>query len=295
MEIKDLLNEYNEIITKELDRLLPMPGEDNPCHSLISAMRYALDGGGKRIRPALTFEFCKACGGKKEDALPFAAAIEMIHTYSLIHDDLPCMDNDDLRRGRPTVHKAYPEDTALLAGDALNTMAFEVILQSGHKNAAAAGLLLAKSAGKSGMIAGQVMDLALENQENVQEELLNLLEATHNNKTGALISAACIMGCLAADGTNSDISAATEYAAGIGLAFQIMDDILDVVGDEALLGKPIGSDAVSHKTTFTTLMSVDEALKYAGQLTEDAKTAARKLKSANMLVELADFLANRNY
>ena len=290
--IQELLREYNVLVTAEFERLLPLPPAGDLRRPLIEAMRYSLLGGGKRIRPALVFEFCRACGGQTVDALPAAVAIEMLHTYSLIHDDLPCMDDDDLRRGRPTLHRAFPEDTALLAGDALLTMAFEVLLVGGSPACAKAALVLAQAAGAAGMVGGQVMDLALEGGQTAD---LDTLSAMHAGKTGALIRAACVMGCLLGDAGEEQRTASVSYAENIGLAFQIKDDILDVSGDERTLGKPIGSDAKSEKTTFVSLMSLAEAQRRVEEHTERAKQAVRVFDEPDRLILLADYLAVRNF
>jgi geranylgeranyl diphosphate synthase type II len=252
--------------------------------------------GGKRVRPALTLEFCRLFGGDPKNALPFAAAVEMIHTFSLIHDDLPCMDDDDFRRGRPTCHKAFGEATALLAGDALLTRAFGV---AASNQAVAPALVceavatLSRAAGAFGMIGGQVMDLAGEKTVLTEEKLLKL----HRNKTGALISASALLGCLAAGyaADSKEATLAVQYAAGIGLAFQIVDDVLDATSDAQTVGKSVGSDAERGKTTFLTYYTPEEALAFAARVTEEAKNAARELPSSEFLMEFADYLARRTY
>ena len=224
-----------------------------PRGNLYDAMRYSLLAGGKRLRPVLLLEACRLCGGAVEDALPFAGAIEMVHTYSLIHDDLPCMDDDDLRRGRPTNHKVFGEANAVLAGDGLLTAAFETMLAPGQKlppeRVLAAAGILARAAGGRGMVGGQVLDMAGEGRALGLTEV----EELQRLKTGALIRAAVEMGCAVAGGAEEQREALCRYADCLGLAFQIQDDILDVVGDEATLGKPIGSDVRSDKTTFVAL------------------------------------------
>ena len=244
-----------------------------PRGDLYDAMYYSLMAGGKRIRPVLLLECCRLCGGDVEAALPFAGAIEMIHTYSLIHDDLPCMDDDDLRRGRPTNHKVYGEATAVLAGDGLLTAAFEFMLEPPAaippERALEAAAILARAAGGRGMVGGQVLDMAGEGHAMGLTEV----EELQRLKTGALIRAAAEMGCVLAGGSEEQRKAVCRYAERIGLAFQIQDDILDVVGDEATLGKPVGSDAKSEKNTFVTLKGVEECRHLVEKLTEEAVEA----------------------
>ena len=247
--------------------------EREPRGDLYDAMRYSLLAGGKRIRPVLLLECCRICGGDPQAALPFAGAVEMIHTYSLIHDDLPCMDDDDLRRGRPTNHKVYGEATAVLAGDALLTAAFEFMLESQAalppERALEAAGILARAAGGRGMVGGQVLDMAGEGHALG----LNEVEELQRLKTGALISAAAEMGCVLAGGTAEQRQGAVRYAQCLGLAFQIQDDILDVVGDEATLGKRVGSDAKREKTTFVTLKGVEACRELVEKLTAEAEDA----------------------
>ena len=265
-----------------------------PREMLYDAMRYSLLAGGKRLRPVLVLEACRLCGGDTEAALPFAGAIEMVHTYSLIHDDLPCMDDDDLRRGRPTNHKVYGEATAVLAGDALLTAAFETMLAPGQplppeRLTAAAGIL-ARAAGGEGMVGGQILDMAGEERSLALAEV----EELQRLKTGALITAALEMGWAVAGGTEEQREALRRYGAALGLAFQIQDDILDVVGDEAALGKPIGSDARSGKTTFVTLKGVDGCRALVARLTEQAAEALAPFGGEGAeLRALAESLADR--
>ncbi len=268
--------------------------EDEDLQVLLDAERYSLFAGGKRIRPALTLEFCRLFGGEEEAALPFACAVEMIHTYSLIHDDLPCMDNDDLRRGKPTNHKVFGESTALLAGDALLTGAFEAAATNtaaGAENAARAVAYLANCAGRYGMIGGQIMDLEGEGHEMSLDALLKL----HSLKTGALISAAAVMGALAANVSFGDpcMQDVITYAENIGLAFQIVDDILDCTGDAATLGKNVGVDAEHKKNTFLSFYTVEEAQFYADRLTAEAVGAIRKYPGSEALCTLAEWLSTR--
>ena len=235
------------------------------------AMKYSVRNGGKRIRPMLTLEFCKACGAEPEKALPLACAVEMIHTYSLIHDDLPCMDDDDYRRGKPSCHIAFGEANALLAGDALLTLAFETAVKAdiAAENVVRAVKELSYSAGILGMVGGQVLDLQNENKALTLSEL----EQIHNLKTGELIRVACVLGCVAAGADEEKIKSAEAYAKGIGLTFQIVDDILAVTSDAETLGKPIGSDAENQKTTYVSLLGIEKSKEVAAELTRKAKAA----------------------
>ena len=268
--------------------------EDEDIRILLDAERYSLFAGGKRIRPLLTLEFCKMFGGSEEAALPFACTVEMIHTYSLIHDDLPCMDDDDLRRGKPTNHKVFGEAMALLAGDSLLTGAFEAAASNqmvGAEISAKAVAYLAGCAGRYGMIGGQVMDLEGEKKKLGIEELLKL----HSLKTGALISAASVLGALAAgvDFRDPRMESVIMYAENIGLTFQIIDDILDCTGDAELLGKAVGVDAEHQKTTFMSFYTVEEARFYAERLTEEAIRAVQSFENADALITLARWLLKR--
>ena len=264
---------------------------------VLDAMRYSLVAPrAKRIRPALTIAFCRLFGGKDEAALPAAVALEMVHTYSLIHDDLPCMDNDELRRGRPTCHVAYGEATALLAGDALLTRAFEVLGENKLMSDRAvrdAVLVLSRAAGAFGMIGGQVIDLAGEKETLPLPLLLKL----HKNKTGALIVAAATLGCLAAGLSLSDdrTLAAGRYAAGIGLAFQIVDDVIDATATIETAGKSVGSDQKQHKTTFLSYYTIEQAMEYAHQVTEQAKGEIAGFDGSDTLLHLADRLTERKF
>lgn len=263
-----------------------------PMASLYDAMEYSLLAGGKRIRPLLTLETCRLCGGDVEKALPFACAVEMIHTYSLIHDDLPCMDDDDLRRGRPTNHKVYGEATAILAGDGLLTAAFESALEAKGLTAeqvVAAASCLAQAAGGRGMVGGQALDMAAEGRAVTARDV----EQLQKLKTGALLSAAAEMGCIVAGGGEADQAAVRKYAYKIGLAFQIRDDMLDVTSDEQTLGKPIGSDADNEKTTFVTLRGLEDCETMVRTLTEEAIAALAGFRDAGFLTYLAEALAGR--
>ena len=256
----------------EKELLSYLPESDDKIRTVISSMEYSLSAGGKRIRPFLVLEFAKLCGGSEKNAIPFACAVEMIHTYSLIHDDLPCMDNDDLRRGKPTNHKVFGEAAALLGGDGLLTLAFETALSekavslNGYEKCAKAALCLAQYAGAVGMIGGQIIDLESENKQIPLETLQTMDE----KKTGALIAAACVMGCISAGATPEQIQAAKEYAMNIGITFQIVDDMLDVTSDTTTLGKTVGSDIENHKSTYVSLLGLEECQKISSELTEKA-------------------------
>ncbi|MEG1720129.1 MAG: polyprenyl synthetase family protein [Pseudoflavonifractor sp.] len=281
---------------QQIDRYLKdVFARREPKADLYDAMLYSLLAGGKRIRPVLTLEVCRMCGGDTAQALPFACACEMVHTYSLIHDDLPCMDDDDLRRGRPTNHKVYGEATAVLAGDALLTAAFETIADHGtalsSDRALAACACLGQAAGARGMVGGQVLDMAGEGHSLAISEV----EELQRLKTGALISAAAELGCIVAGGDEQARSAVRSYAQRLGLAFQIRDDMLDVEGSEATLGKPIGSDAKSEKNTFVTLKGMETCAALVLKKTKAAKAAIQGLGDTGFLDWLADCLAGREY
>ena len=259
-----------ERIEAALDRFIP---ETTQLYKTVTdAMRYSLLNGGKRVRAVLALEFCKLCGGKEEMAMPFACAVEMIHAYSLIHDDLPCMDNDDMRRGKPSNHKVFGENYALLAGDGLLTKAFETALSAaafqaaGVENAAKAAAVLAECAGEHGMVGGQCIDLETEDQE----VSVDVLYAKDTGKTANLIMAACMMGCIAAGADEKLVEAAKQYALKIGLAFQIRDDILDVTGNAEELGKNIGIDAQNGRCTYVSLLGLDKAQAMVEQYTAQA-------------------------
>jgi geranylgeranyl diphosphate synthase type II len=250
---------------------------------LALAMRYSLLGGGKRLRPILCLLASEACGGDAEAALPAACALEMVHTYSLIHDDLPAMDNDDLRRGRLTCHRAFDEATAILAGDGLLTMAFEVVAREVRPVAAAlrSVAILAEAAGPSGMVAGQMADLLAEGQSKLQAQrrhrpsvkttrTLAALEAIHRRKTGALLRAPLRMGAVIAGAPEVCIEALDRYGTAVGLAFQIVDDLLDVEGDQTKLGKRVGKDSALGKWTYPRFLGVDGSRRRARQLANEA-------------------------
>ena len=260
-------------------------GIDNPqLQPVGEAMAYSVEIGGKRVRPILTLEFCRMCGGNIIDAIPFACAIEMIHTYSLIHDDLPCMDDDDYRRGKESCHKKYGYANAVLAGDALLTYAFQIASDAGVNPSIAllAVRLLSEYAGIYGMIGGQNMDLQNEQTDDVK---LDTIKFTHKLKTGALIRCACELGCTVAGASNKQILAAREYAENFGIAFQIVDDILDVVGTPEELGKKVGVDAENNKATYVTLLGIEEAKNLAKKHTEKALKALDAFEDNKFLKE----------
>lgn len=281
------LRRYQDEIEGYLQQTFVEP--DEPQQPLFEAMRYSLLAGGKRLRPVLTMGFCALCGGKAEDALPFAAAAEMVHTYSLIHDDLPCMDDDALRRGRPTNHKVYGEATAVLAGDALLTAAFRYLTKAKLPAAriVQAVQVLSLCAGELGMVGGQVLDMEAEQRTCTEAEVY----AIQSRKTGALISAACQLGVIAAGGGVRQQEAAAGYAASLGLAFQIEDDILDVVGDAKTLGKAVGVDA--NKNTFVRLYGVEVCREMVERETRKAINALSVFEHAEFLTELAERLVSR--
>ena len=269
---------------------------DEDLQIILDAQSYSLLDGGKRIRPFLVHEFCRALGGDVEAATPFACAIEMIHTYSLIHDDLPCMDDDDLRRGKPTNHKQFGYATALLAGDALLTRAFLVATENpsvDDSQRAEAVRLIASAAGDLGMIGGQIIDLQGEKETLPMEKLLRL----HRLKTGALIQCSAKLGCLAAGylPDSPEAQAATVYADNVGLAFQVIDDILDQTATAETLGKSVGGDAEHHKTTFLTYYDPEGAKKYAETLTNRAIEAIASWERGETLQKLATYLLERTY
>lgn len=275
-----------------------------PGDGLQAAMRYSLLAGGKRIRPILAMKFCEAAGGAMEEALDFGCGVEMLHTYSLIHDDLPCMDNDDLRRGRPTNHKVYGECVATLAGDALQAVAFQTVLsaegpwqEKGSFAPAVAAKILAEAAGEQGMCGGQYFDTIGDGKVLHTAEELTVI---NNKKTGALLRAACMMGVAASSGhrvvEERCFEAARVYATNVGLAFQIRDDMLDVIGSAEEFGKPIGSDASNRKSTYVTLLGLEECERRVLAYTERAKEALRACKwqgSTEFLCTLADAMTER--
>ena len=294
MDIVKLLSDNTEMIDAHLEKNLKTP--EVLLETLYSSMRYSALSGGKRIRPFLVSEFCRLFGGKDESAINFACAIEYVHASSLVHDDMPCMDNDDLRRGKPTNHVVYGEDIALLCGDALITRGYEMAARNDKvsaETALAATAMLLREAGAVGMMGGQEIDLISEGKKTDFATLM----AMHEKKTGALIKASCLLGTMAAgitDENDERYKAAVKYAYGIGIAFQIVDDILDVEGDAALLGKATHADAALEKTTFLTFMSIPEARAYAEKLTSEAIEAIAPYSGNETLTELAKFLLYRN-
>ena len=263
--------------------------DQEPQAQLFEAMKYSLLAGGKRLRPILAFEFCRLCCGDWKKATPLAAAVEMIHTYSLIHDDLPCMDNDDYRRGRLTNHKVYGEAMAVLAGDALLTDAFTVASTAnleGRSMADAIGVL-SECAGSLGMVGGQVLDILSEQRECTEEEIL----AIQSRKTGALIRTACALGAIAGGATEEQYDAACQFAAALGLAFQIRDDMLDVIGTQEEMGKGVGTDAV--KNTFVRLYGLERCEELVRQYTDIALDAISIFPDNAFLSQLALQLTDR--
>ena len=262
---------------------------------IFEAEKYSLLSGGKRVRAFLVFEFCKAFGKSEKEAAPFAGAVEMVHAYSLIHDDLPCMDDDDYRRGKLTNHKVYGEAVAVLAGDALLTKAFETAASNKSVTAETslnAVYALAEAAGDKGMVGGQILDI---NAETSDIRELSLLENIHRLKTGAMIKVSAKLGCLAAgiEQGSEIMRDAEKYAENIGYAFQIIDDILDVVGDSAVLGKNVGSDKDNNKLTYMSFYSVEEASALARKLTDEAISVISKYDNCETLVALAEYLLDR--
>lgn len=286
----EFLKEYGEVVSKRIYEFL---SAKNAPKQLIDAMIYSVGAGGKRLRPALMMQFAKALGCEPESVLDFACAIEMIHTYSLIHDDLPCMDNDDIRRGKPSCHIAYGEDTALLAGDALLTMAFSLACECKNidsANVLSAIKLLANYAGLHGMVGGQVIDLDIEGKDVP----IQTVKKMYALKTGALIKAACEIGCVLAGADSDKMNAATLFSEKIGLAFQVADDILDLIGDSAVLGKPVGSDDKNNKSTYVSHYGIEKSKADVIALTNEAIDALSVFSDdADALRELAQMLTDR--
>lgn len=284
--------DYIEKLLKEY-----MPEEKGYQKTIFEAMNYSLKAGGKRLRPILTLESCRIVGGNEEDAIPFAIAIEMIHTYSLIHDDLPALDNDDLRRGVPTNHKVYGDAMAILAGDGLLNYAFEIMLKSsiGKENPAKylnAINEIAKSSGVYGMIGGQVVDIESEDKKIEMEKL----DFIHLNKTAAIIVGCMRAGAIIGDATEKQLENITKYATNIGLSFQIADDILDITGDESKLGKKVGSDIDNNKSTYPSLIGLEKSKEIANDLINEAKTRISNIKGdTEFLNDLAEYIVARDY
>ena len=288
MKLKTM--EYKDLIEARLRQLCEKMSASAP--GLKASMEYSLMAGGKRLRPILCLEFCRVCGGDPASALDAACAIEMIHTYSLIHDDLPCMDNDSLRRGKPTNHIVFGECTATLAGDALQPLAFETILSSplSPERAAHCALILSHAAGCSGMCAGQWLDMEGEGKVLTEKQLTEI----NNAKTGALIAASCMMGVAAAGGSPEQLSAAEEFGLKLGLAFQIRDGMLDVLSTDEALGKPVGSDAAECKNTYMALLGEEGCASKIRSLTAQAvESLKNSFENTACLEELANALETR--
>lgn len=290
MNLERRSREYREFIEEYLKNLYRSAKDQEPQKRLFDAMEYSLLAGGKRLRPIFVLDFCRMCGGDWRSAAPFAAAIEMIHTYSLIHDDLPCMDNDDFRRGRPTNHKVYGEGLAVLAGDALLTDAFMVASKAKLPKAedmATAMALMGEGAGSLGMVGGQVLDIMSESRELTEKEVLDI----QSRKTGRLISIACCLGVLAGGGSEQQFEAAAQFAAGLGLAFQIRDDVLDVIGTQEEMGKQVGHDA--GKNTFVSLYGLPKCEELIRKYTDYALEALNAFEDSSYMAALAESLTSR--
>jgi geranylgeranyl diphosphate synthase type II len=289
------MTERRRQVDEALERWLPQQEDHPPV--IHEAMRYSVFAGGKRLRPILALLACEAVGGNAEDAMPAAAALEMIHTYSLIHDDLPAMDDDDYRRGRKTCHRVYGEAIAILAGDALLTHAFRVLADPGPTRVLPEWRLqaiaeIAEAAGSSGMVGGQAMDILAEGREIDRPTLLYL----HTHKTGALIRASVRVGAIAGGAGAEQLQALTRYSELVGLAFQIVDDILDIEGSSAEMGKTAGSDLRRKKATYPAVMGLEESRRDAARLLEEAKDALRPLgEKGAILTALADFVGKRRH
>jgi geranylgeranyl diphosphate synthase type II len=278
-------------INAALDKLLPPESADPP--TIHKAMRYSIFAGGKRIRPVLTLAACEAVGGRTVLAMPLACAAECIHTYSLIHDDLPCMDDDDFRRGKPTNHKVFGEGVAVLAGDALLTEAFVLAAKAKPPKRYPANILvreLAVAAGSLRLIAGQVQDLEGENSHLSLEEV----KRTHLNKTAALITASIRLGAMAGNASPGDLKRLTRYGQDLGLAFQVIDDILDATSTKEIMGKSVGADEKNQKSTFVTVLGIDKSRQYAGDLIADAHKQLKPFGlRAAPLAAIANFFLTR--
>jgi geranylgeranyl pyrophosphate synthase len=290
----EFLSTNQQRVDRQLETLLP--DDEGPASQLFAALRYSVFNGGKRIRPVLAYAAAHALGSINQDTDRVAAAVELVHAYSLIHDDLPAMDDDDLRRGKPTCHIAFDEATAILAGDALQTLAFEQ-LTTLEKTTPETTLRiiasLAKAAGVQGMVAGQAIDIAAVNGTPTLEEL----EHMHRQKTGAMIVASITMGALSTGNkTEQQLASLASYGEAIGLAFQVQDDILDVTANTSILGKQQGADQAMNKPTYTSLLGLDGAREKATQLQKDALDALSDFdQHADQLRAIADYIVNRNY
>jgi geranylgeranyl pyrophosphate synthase len=290
----EFLSTNQQRVDRQLETLLP--DDEGPASQLFAALRYSVFNGGKRIRPVLAYAAAHALGSINQDTDRVAAAVELVHAYSLIHDDLPAMDDDDLRRGKPTCHIAFDEATAILAGDALQTLAFEQ-LTTLEKTTPETTLRiiasLAKAAGVQGMVAGQAIDIAAVNGTPTLEEL----EHMHRQKTGAMIVASITMGALSTGNkTEQQLASLASYGEAIGLAFQVQDDILDVTANTSILGKQQGADQAMNKPTYTSLLGLDGAREKATQLQKNALDALSDFdQHADQLRAIADYIVNRNY
>ena len=283
---------YRELRDLTDARLQDLFAEDEPFARLNEAMRYSLLAGGKRLRPVLAMAFCEVCGAPAETALDPACALELLHTYSLIHDDLPCMDDDELRRGKPTNHIVFGEGTAVLAGDCLQAEAFGTILRSAlpADRRAECARILADAVGLDGMCGGQFLDMQWEGKTLSEQELTEI----NSRKTGALIIAACQMGVAAAGGDEAMLESAAQFGAALGMAFQIRDDVLDVISTAEKLGKPIGSDAQECKNTYMALMGPDGCERTIARLTQHAKDVlSASFDDTEFLFAMADALSTR--
>lgn len=294
MNFEEQLQYYIALVNRELDCIFEE--SDHLYRKVEDAMRYSVQAGGKRLRPVLVLSVCKMLGGNEKVALSFACAVECIHASSLIHDDLPCMDDDDLRRGKPSCHIAFGEDTALLAGDGLLLRAFEILagaisVGATQKMVTDAVKVLSSLSGTDGMVGGQMIDLSF----GETEMDASVLEQMHRLKTGALIQAACQLGGIAAEADEETQKRLAEYSQALGLAFQICDDLLDVEGNEELLGKPIGSDAQQQKTTYVALYGVEQARKLATTRTQQAERVLNSFENTSFLKELTRFLLQRDH
>ena len=282
-------SEYRSFIENYLKSIYPA-FRSEPQELLFDAMEYSLLAGGKRLRPIFVLDFCRMCGGNWENAAPFAAALEMIHTYSLIHDDLPSMDNDDFRRGRKTNHKVYGEAMAILAGDGLLTDAFLVASSANLPDPSKMALairVLAQNAGSLGMVGGQVLDIMSEERQISEKEIIDI----QSRKTGALINAACILGVIAAGGSEEQLAAAAGFAGALGLAFQIRDDMLDVIGTQEEMGKGVGTDAV--KNTFVRLYGLEKCEELVKKYTDTAIEILSAFEDNSYMIQLAKSLTDR--
>ena len=280
-----------ELVNRALDNYMSL--EAGPAQYMADAMEYSVAAGGKRLRPMLVLEFCRMCGGDPVKALPFACALELIHTSSLVHDDMPAMDNDEYRRGKLSTWKMYGENFGLLAGDALEMYAFQVASTAAVDPSVTLECIriLAEESGVMGMLGGQCLDEQNETLENVT---VDRLYATHKRKTAALIQCACEMGCVAAGATAEQRQVARDYGEALGIAFQVEDDILDVVADETVLGKPVGSDAESNKATYVTLLGLEASREKAQDYTEKAYAALDAFEDNAFLKQLTKELLERD-